>query len=171
MATPFLIALAMAQASATPAPAPATTAPAPAPAATTPAPAAATPAPATRTTPVAPQAPVTAPATPADPSATPADPSATPAEAQPPVNATATAEAVPATPTDLVVGATVRGSDRQPVGTIETADGQSATVVAGTARARLPLNNFRKDGEGLLIAVTRAQFEQAVGGQRSGGSN
>ena len=63
---------------------------------------------------------------------------------------------------DLVAGAEVRGPDGNVVGTIEEPDGEGAVVSTGSARARLPLNNFRKTQRGLIIGVTRAQFEATV---------
>ena len=79
-----------------------------------------------------------------------------------------TAEAAPAaaaaqvTLADLVEGAAVRGSDGNPVGTIEFADGEGATVTTGSAKLYLRLNNFSKDEQGLVIGATRAQFEAAA---------
>jgi hypothetical protein len=77
--------------------------------------------------------------------------------------APAAAEQVgPATAADLVQGAQVRGTDGAVVGTIDAADAEGATVTSGSVRLRLPLNNFQKDGEGLRIGATRAQFEAAA---------
>jgi opacity protein-like surface antigen len=98
---------------------------------------------------------------------------ATPAAAQDaaaPVQETTPAEAAEAAPAapapvtlgDLTEGAAVRGSDGNPVGTIEFADGEGATVTTGSAKLYLRLSNFIKDEQGLVIGATRAQFEAAA---------
>ena len=95
---------------------------------------------------------------------------ATPAAAQDaaqPAPEAATAEAAEAAPSpvtlaDLAEGATVRGSDGNPVGTIEFSDAEGATVTTGSAKLYLRLSNFRKDEQGLRIGATRAQFEAAA---------
>ena len=81
--------------------------------------------------------------------------------------AEAAAEAAPAAPgpatvADLTAGATVRGSDGNPLGTIEFSDAEGATVTTGSAKLYLRVNNFRKDEQGLVIGATRAQFEAAA---------
>lgn len=88
-----------------------------------------------------------------------------PAEAQP--AAPAAAAPTPAAAADLVAGATVHGPDGSVVGRIEEPDAEGAVVTTGSARARLPLNNFLKGEKGLMISVNRAQFEAAVGGSPS----
>ena len=81
-----------------------------------------------------------------------------------PAEAAQAAPAAPAAVTvaDLVAGATVRGSDGNPVGTIEFADAEGATVTTGSAKLYLQVSNFRKDEQGLVIGATRAQFEAAA---------
>ena len=94
----------------------------------------------------------------------------TPASAQDaaqPAQEAAPAEAAPAAPAvvsiaDLTEGAAVRGSDGNPVGTIESADAEGATVTTGSAKLYLRLSNFAKDETGLIIGATRAQFEAAA---------
>lgn len=87
-----------------------------------------------------------------------------PAQEAAPAEATEAAPAAPAPVTlaDLAEGAAVRGSDGNPVGTIEFADGEGATVTTGSAKLYLRLNNFLKDEQGLVIGATRAQFEAAA---------
>ena len=95
---------------------------------------------------------------------------ATPAAAQDaaqPAQENAQAEAVPAAPSpvtlaDLAEGAVVRGSDGNPVGTIEFSDAEGATVTTGSAKLYLRVSNFRKDEQGLVIGATREQFEAAA---------
>ncbi len=86
---------------------------------------------------------------------------AQPTEAAPAEAAPADAPA-PVSLADLVEGAAVRGSDGNPVGTIEFTDAEGATVTTGSAKLYLRVNNFRKDEQGLLIGATRAQFEAAA---------
>jgi len=89
---------------------------------------------------------------------------AAPAQEAAPAEATEAAPAAPAAVTlaDLAEGATVRGSDGNPVGTIEFSDAEGATVTTGSAKLYLRLNNFRKDEQGLVIGATREQFEAAA---------
>lgn len=94
--------------------------------------------------------------------------SAPPAAQSVPAAEPAPAAPSPVTAADLVQGATVRGTDGNVVGTIEQPDAEGAIVSTGSARLRLPLNNFQKDAQGLRIGATRAQFEAAA--QASGAS-
>ena len=48
------------------------------------------------------------------------------------------------------------------VGTVESVDETGAVVSTGRARARLPFSSFGRNGRGLVIAMTRAQFEAEV---------
>ena len=91
-------------------------------------------------------------------------PQSAPAEAEA-AAASAPAEVAQA---DLVAGAAVRGSDGNPLGTVESADAEGATVTTGSAKLYLRLNNFRKDEQGLVIGATRAQFEAAAAQMAAG---
>lgn len=71
--------------------------------------------------------------------------------------------AAPATTASAVVaGATVYGSDGNPVGTIDKVENGTALVNSGTAKAALPLDKFGTSDKGPTIGFTKAQFEAAV---------
>lgn len=96
------------------------------------------------------------------PAATPA-PAPTPAPAQ--TQAEASVQAGPislATAADLRTGAQVRDQTGGLVGTIEATDPGGAVVSTGSARARLTLDSFGRNNQGLVIAMTKAQFEAAA---------
>jgi hypothetical protein len=102
-------------------------------------------------------------------------PATTPAAAtQPAPAAGAQAQAAPAatgagraaTAADLRAGVQVRDQQGGIVGTIESADAASAVVFTGAARGRLALTSFGSNGQGLVIAMTKAQLEAAVAAAR-----
>ena len=92
------------------------------------------------------------------------------ANTAPPANANAQASAqvgtqaqagpvVAATAADVTAGAAVRDAQGGEVGTIESVDADSAIVSTGTVRADIPIASFGKNGQGLVLAITRAQLE------------
>lgn len=98
-----------------------------------------------------------------------------PAEAQPPAQqppaASPPAQSPPpapagavtaATAADVTTGAQVRDTSGGVVGTVETVDADSAIVSTGTVRADIPIASFGKNGQGLVLAMTRAQLEAAA---------
>lgn len=112
-------------------------------------------APTAQTTPPA-TAPATAPA---------AQPAQTTAQAQ---TTAAPGPVVLATAADLQAGAQVHDATGGVVGTVESADADSAVVSTGTIRAEIPLRSFGKNNRGLVISVTRAQLEAAARAQSPG---
>ena len=75
----------------------------------------------------------------------------------------ATEAAAPATTAAAVVaGATVYGSDGNPVGTIDKVENGTALINSGTAKAALPLDKFGTSDKGPTIGFTKAQFEAAA---------
>ena len=83
------------------------------------------------------------------------------AEAQ--AEAAAEGEAVrPVTISDVREGNAVHDPQGGVVGTVESVDETGAVVSTGQARARLPFSSFGRNGRGLVIAMTRAQFEAEV---------
>lgn len=103
---------------------------------------------------------------PADSSAPPPAASAPPADATPPANAAApSATVTQATAADITAGAAVRDQAGGSVGTIESVSATGAVVSTGTVRAEIPLTSFGKNGQGLVIAMTKAQLEAAAGAQ------
>lgn len=100
------------------------------------------------------------------PASTMPDPSASqPSTTPPPASAGAVTQATAA---DIQAGAQVRDQAGAPVGTIESVSAEGAVVSTGTVRAQLPITSFGKDGQGLVIAMTKTQLEAAAG-QRSPG--
>jgi hypothetical protein len=67
-----------------------------------------------------------------------------------------------ATAADVHAGALVHDQSGALVGTVETTDAGGAVVTTGTARARLQLSSFGRNDQGLVIGLTRAQFEAAA---------
>jgi hypothetical protein len=76
--------------------------------------------------------------------------------------------AVPANPADLVVGAEVRASDGAPIGTIELVDAGGVQILSGGKRAKIPTDAFGKNRAGLLIGMTKADFDKAVAASLGG---
>lgn len=63
---------------------------------------------------------------------------------------------------DLTAGATVRDRDGVQIATVEGLEADGAIVKAGERLAKLPLDAFGKDDNGLLLAVTAAEFQAAI---------
>jgi preprotein translocase subunit YajC len=71
----------------------------------------------------------------------------------------------------IVVGATVSGAQGAPVGTIDALDDQFATIKLGSGKlARLPRNALAAGPNGVVIGMTVAELEAAVGASTDGGS-
>lgn len=77
-------------------------------------------------------------------------------------NAPHSARAVPAKPQDVTVGAEVRDSKGVVIGTIESVSMASAVVAATGGKVEVPLEAFGKNNKGLLVGMTKAQFDAAV---------
>lgn len=77
----------------------------------------------------------------------------------------AMAQDAPATAAaQVVAGAKVYGPQgKEEVGTIEKVEGGNAVVNTGTVRATLPANVFGTSPAGLIISMSKAQLEAAVG--------
>lgn len=116
---------------------------------------------------------------PAQTQAPPAQTQAPPTQAQPPAQTQPTAQpsaqtqAQPAasaqagatraaTAADVTAGAQVRDTAGAAVGTVETVDADSAIVSTGSVRADIPIASFGHNGQGLVLAMTRAQLEAAA---------
>jgi hypothetical protein len=67
-----------------------------------------------------------------------------------------------ATATEIVAGAVVSDNAGAQLGTIESVDAAGAVILTAAGRARIPLNAFGKNGHGLLLQTTKAQFEATV---------
>jgi hypothetical protein len=70
--------------------------------------------------------------------------------------------AVPATAADIKAGAALRDVKGVQVGTIDSLDPDGAVVNTGQSKIKVPLVAFGKDDKGLLLAITAAQFNDAV---------
>ena len=70
--------------------------------------------------------------------------------------------AVPARPEDVTVGSEIRDSKGAVLGRVESVN-MSAAVVAGAAgKVEVPLESFGKNNKGLLLALTKAEFDTMV---------
>jgi len=72
--------------------------------------------------------------------------------------------AVPAKPSDVTVGSEVRDSKGVVLGKIESASMSAAVVVAEAGKVEVPLEAFGKNNKGLLLALTKADFDKMVAG-------
>jgi hypothetical protein len=78
------------------------------------------------------------------------------------------ARAVAAKPSDVVAGREVRDSRGVLVGTVESVDAQGAVVAAGAGRVMVPLEAFGVNKYGLILEVTKAEFETLVANATAG---
>jgi hypothetical protein len=70
--------------------------------------------------------------------------------------------AVPARPADVVAAAAVFDSGGQSVGAIEAVDPDGAIVVTNVGKVKVPLNAFGKNRLGLVIGLSKKDFETLV---------
>ena len=70
--------------------------------------------------------------------------------------------AVPARPSDIVAQAAVSDTAGQPVGTIESVDSEGAVIVTAVGKVKVSLAAFGKNKNGLLIGMTKKDFEKVV---------
>jgi len=74
----------------------------------------------------------------------------------------------PATPADLTNGATIADSKGVEVGYIKSVDSDGVVVATQSGQVKVPANALGKNSKGLLIGMTKADFDklvaQAVGG-------
>lgn len=72
-----------------------------------------------------------------------------------------------ATQADLKTGAAVYDSTGATVGTIQSVTATGAVVASGKLRAEIPAASFAKNSRGLVIGITKAEFEAAVNRAKS----
>lgn len=72
------------------------------------------------------------------------------------------ARAVAAKPADIVAGSNVHDSTGALVGTVESVEANGAIVAGAAGRVVVPLDAFGKNREGLLLGVTKAEFDALV---------
>lgn len=86
-----------------------------------------------------------------------------PATAAPSDNAPTAA----ATQADLKAGVEVYDTAGATVGTIQSVTATGAVVASGKLRAEVPTASFAKNAKGLVIGITKAEFEAAVNKAKS----
>lgn len=104
------------------------------------------------------------------PAAAEAAQSAAPAAGAPAAPAAAPADNAPtaaATQADLKAGAEVYDTAGVTVGTIQSVTATGAVVASGSLRAEVPAASFAKNSKGLVIGITKAEFEAAVAKAKS----
>lgn len=64
--------------------------------------------------------------------------------------------------TELAAGATVNDNSGVPIATIQEVDPDGVVVAMGTAKVKIPAEAFGHNNLGLLLDMSKAQFEQVV---------
>lgn len=72
--------------------------------------------------------------------------------------------AVAATAADVTVGAQVSDFEGATLGTVEAVDSDGAVITTGTSKVEVPLEAFGKNDQGLLLGITKAEFDALVAG-------
>ena len=72
------------------------------------------------------------------------------------------ARAVPAKPEDVTAGREVRDSKGVVIGTIDSVSMAGAVVAATGGKVEVPLESFGKNDKGLLLGLTKADFDALV---------
>lgn len=70
--------------------------------------------------------------------------------------------AVPAKPEEVVAQSQVRDIQGQIIGSVESVSLAAAVVATGAGKVEVPLESFGKDDKGLMIAMSKADFDAAV---------
>jgi hypothetical protein len=73
-------------------------------------------------------------------------------------------DAVPATLADIVAGSQLHDKAGVPIGTVDRLDPDGVVVATAKGRVKVPLEAFGKNGKGLLLALTKAEFDQMIAG-------
>ncbi len=76
--------------------------------------------------------------------------------------ATGKGRSAAAAPADIVIGKEVRDRKGKVVGLVEAVDADGAVVSTGPARVKVPLDAFGKSAKGLMIGITKAEFDTLV---------
>jgi hypothetical protein len=72
--------------------------------------------------------------------------------------------AVPAKPADVTAGSEVRDSKGVVLGKVESTSMAAAVVATEAGKVEVPLEAFGKNNKGLLLALTKADFDKMVTG-------
>lgn len=75
-----------------------------------------------------------------------------------------TARAVPAKPGDITAGSEVRDSKGVVLGKVESASMSAAVVATELGKVEVPLEAFGRNNNGLLLALTKKDFDAMVAG-------
>lgn len=68
----------------------------------------------------------------------------------------------PATAADIKAGNPLRDKDGVKIGTIASVEGDGAIVDTGQTKIKVPLVAFGKDGQGLMLGITAARFNELI---------
>ena len=98
----------------------------------------------------------------AEPVSTAADPATTAPVSADTAQSPASPDSGATASADVAVGTPVVDKDGQAIGTVESVDGDLATVAAGETRVRIPLNAFAKSDKGAMLGMTKAEFDAAA---------
>lgn len=94
--------------------------------------------------------------------AAPADAAAPTAAAPAAAAPTENTPIAPATQADIKAGVPVFDNAGVTVGTVQSVTATGAVVASGKLRAEVPTASFAKNAKGLVIGITKAEFEAAV---------
>lgn len=75
---------------------------------------------------------------------------------------TAKGQVAAAAEADFKKGATVYDSTGAVVGTVDSVTSSAATISTGKVRAAIPLSSFGKGDSGLVLGMTKSEFEAAA---------
>lgn len=72
--------------------------------------------------------------------------------------------AVPATPDDVTVGSEIRDAKGLVLGKVDSVSLSAAVVAAEGGKVEVPLESFGKNNKGLLLSLTKTEFDAIVAG-------
>ncbi|MES2988455.1 MAG: hypothetical protein V4808_11160 [Pseudomonadota bacterium] len=70
--------------------------------------------------------------------------------------------AIPATPEDVTVGSEIRDTKGVVLGKVDSVSMSAAVVASESGKVEVPLESFGKNNKGLLLSLTKAEFDAAV---------
>jgi hypothetical protein len=68
----------------------------------------------------------------------------------------------PAAASEILAGAEVRDKRGKLVGSVESVDADGAVVASAAGKVKVPLDAFGKHSKGLMIGITKTEFETLV---------
>lgn len=75
-----------------------------------------------------------------------------------------TARTAAASASDIIAGSGVQDVRGKPVGTVESVAADGAVVATAAGKVMVPLEAFGKNKKGLMLGITKAEFDAAVAG-------